>query len=181
MEVVTVKGVYSADDLVGARLYMTRRNPFLRVLRFFPLLVPVMMAVFYVVSGRITSSNAIGLAVFSCVMIIVGSLFFSRFISRPIQRFLTRRQMNSSPIMTEEKLFRFDLAGLHWEQESSQGTLDWIGVLTVEENENGFFILTGKNFAHFVPRRFFDGPEDLSRVREIICAALPGKTKLIGG
>ena len=79
----------------------------------------------------------------------------------------TRRIYHQQKSLKREAHMRFDDTGLSAENEMGQGTTPWADYVKWKENERLFLLYISDPFFHMIPKRLFDDPGDIERLRKI--------------
>jgi len=161
---------YTPEDFVRSVRYIQSRQGLLN--RPFSIAVFVIICIllfFYIFNPAQFAqsfSQPKNFLVFVFAFLIVGVWWFLKqntfFLKRKFEK-----QIKSSPALSEPQFILFDEEGIYGTSQFGSGQTKWQAMIEAAETEDDFFFFTSKNFAQFVPKRFFK-EEQADQIRELV-------------
>ena len=172
---------YTPEDFVRNSKYIQSRQGLFKYSFFIAVAVLICILLFFYILNPTrfvqTFSQPKNFSVFIFALLIVGGWWF---LNQKTSGFLLKRkfekQLKSSPALSEPQFVLFDEEGMYGTNHFGSGQTKWQGMNEVTETEEDFFFFTSKNFAQFVPKRFFKA-EQINQIRELAKRHLSEKAK----
>ncbi len=173
---------YTPEDFVRNSKYIQSRQGLLKYSFFIAVGVVVCILLFFYILDPArfvqTFSQPKNFSVFIIALLIVGSWgFFKQKTSGFFLKRKFEKQIKSSPALGEPQFILFDEDGMYGTNQFGSGQTKWQGMNEVTETEEDFFFFTSKNFAQFVPKRFFK-EKQINQIRELAKKHLSEKAKV---
>lgn len=181
-EVVEAKITYTPEDFLRHAAFMQSRN---RLAKYtIPLALGIFACIFlflYFLNGEkflTTFAKPQNFMIFvTAGLILTIFLLLKKYTSKFFLRRSLEKQIRSTPSLSEPQHFTLDDEGFTATNQFGSGQLNWQAMVEMVETEEDFFFFMSKNFARFVPKRFFSN-EQLTQIRELAKKNLGDKAKL---
>jgi hypothetical protein len=170
VEPITVRFVWTADDLITGRKYAIKLNKWSPIGYGFTAIVGLAICIY--ASGAHRQKHGVMIAIFIGGMILLGIIIGVPF-ARMISRFLIRRRFAKRPDSGTEVVWEISDAGISTSTAQSKSENLWTSLQQVVSTPEGFLFMPNTEIFYFIPHRAFESGMDIERLKELArrCAA----------
>ena len=180
-EIVEAKVTYTPEDFMRHAAFMQSRNELAKYTIFIALAIFACIFLFLYLGNPAQFLTAFAkpqtVLIFVTAGLILTVIFLlKKYTSKFFLRRSLEKQIKSTPALSAPQHFSFDDEGFYATNEFASGQLNWQAMVEMIETEEDFYFFMSKNFARFVPKRFFSD-EQLNQIRELAKGKLGDKAK----
>jgi hypothetical protein len=180
-EIVEARVTYTPEDFMRHAAFMQSRIGLAKKVVFFTLAIfaSIFLFLYFANSAKFITAFAKPQNILIFVtagLLVIGIFILKKYTSKFFLRRSLEKQIKSTPALSVPQHFSFDDEGFYGTNEFASGQLNWQAMVEMVETEEDFYFFMSKNFARFVPKRFFSD-EQLNQIRELAKRNLGDKAK----